>query len=98
MKKIGILGILFLILLFSGVSQSKAQSTCNCSTDGVCSSSQSCPSGFIAMCTCTAASCGSSCQKAPADENGLTAAFPSRSEKELRLLSTAEIGPTLSKA
>lgn len=69
MKTLIFFAAVLLGLFFANPPSAVAQSECSCQTYGVCSASQSCPTGFIAVCTCTAASCGSSCQKAGDEGN-----------------------------
>ncbi|MBX3300452.1 MAG: hypothetical protein KF736_13450 [Acidobacteria bacterium] len=61
-----ILSILALLLAFQiGVY---AQSSCSCGLgNGGCSASQSCPSGYVAFCTCSASGCSSQCNKQDGD-------------------------------
>jgi hypothetical protein len=55
--------LLSLFLLLAGALAAYAQSSCSCSVPAGCSASQSCPIGFIAVCTCNPSGCSSSCQK-----------------------------------
>jgi hypothetical protein len=59
MKKL----LLSLFFLLMGALAAYAQSSCSCSVPAGCSASQSCPNGYIAICTCNPSGCSSSCQK-----------------------------------
>ncbi len=57
-----IFSLLFFTVTFSSPPPIFAQSACACS-NSVCSANQSCPSGYIAVCTCEATGCSSECKK-----------------------------------
>ncbi len=97
MKNIFTFTLLLATIFILSIANSFGQSTCDCSTYGVCSTSQTCPAGFIAVCTCTAASCGSSCEKVPGDEDNRQAFSGELDLKDLRAASAPEIGAVLSK-
>ena len=55
--------LLSFFFLLIGALGAYAQSSCSCSVPAGCSASQSCPNGYIAICTCNPSGCSSSCQK-----------------------------------
>ncbi len=71
-----------------------AQQSCNCSsTLGGCSASQSCPSGFEAICTCSSSGCSSRCSRLLPILENLTYEIP-----DLSNLSSKHITKSLSNA
>lgn len=81
-------------LLLIGTFGVYAQSQCNCSL-GSCSTSQSCPAGFIAVCTCSATGCSSECKKESGDLNDRI--DPNGLIKTLSETDSKNIGNVLSK-
>jgi hypothetical protein len=55
--------LLILSLAIGGTISIQAQTSCSCNLNGVCSASQSCSSGYQAVCTCQPSGCSSECQK-----------------------------------
>lgn len=65
MKKVKFVNwiLLLFVSVIVGVNTISAQSSCSCSLPNGCSQSQTCPAGYIAVCTCSATGCSAQCVK-----------------------------------
>jgi len=91
--------MLFLVVAFASLASAQSalpgpKQECECSIVGHCSASQSCPDGYIAVCTCSATGCSSSCTKI----DGVMELSEPTLEKMLLGESAANFGKVLSKA
>ncbi len=58
-----LMGFVLSFIVLCGWSFASAQTSCSCSAgNGGCSVSQTCEAGYLAICTCSATGCTSSCQ------------------------------------
>ncbi len=94
MKKMSfmILVLVLFIWIVIGTENVSAQSSCSCS-NATCSASQTCASGFTAVCTCSATGCSSHCAR----EGGILDFSESSIASKLQNESIENIGKVLSK-
>lgn len=99
MRNIQIIIVLVFTFGVWGVTDNFAQSSCSCS-NSTCSASQSCPDGYIAVCSCAATGCSSVCNKEQpildlVDENILDAKLRNESTKNLGEVLSKTLGKTI---